>query len=120
MDVKQFIIDYYHALLKPETLKDFLHPQVLVEWHSPRGYVELDIKDLIKFSEHISKQYSTLRLVVTHIVAEGDKKVSVRYINMITTPEDPLSEKELSQSMSFWELKDNKLYRGYVMTHQIK
>lgn len=118
MDVKQFIIDYYHALLRPEKLRDFLHPQVLVEWHSPRGYVELDIKDLVKFSEVISKQYTTLRLNVTHVVAEGDNKVSVRYTNMITTPQDPLSEKELSQSMAIWELKDGKLYRGYVMTHQ--
>jgi hypothetical protein len=95
-----------------------LHPQVLVEWHSPRGYVELDIKDLIRFSEMISKQYATLRLKVTHVLAEDDNRVAARYINLITTPDDPYSEKELSQSMSVWELKDNKLYRGYVMTHQ--
>jgi hypothetical protein len=118
MDVKQFIIDYYHALLTPEGVKDFLHPQVLIEWHSPRGYLELDIKDIIKFSEVISKQYTTLRLNVTHIVAEGDNRVSVRYINMVTTPDDPENEKELSQSISIWELKNNKLYRGYVMSHQ--
>lgn len=118
MDVKQFIVDYYHALLDPQKVKDFLHPQMLIEWQSPRGYLELDVKDLLKFSEVVSKQYSTLKLNVTHIIAESDNRVAVRYINLITTPEDPLNEKELSQSMSIWELKDNKLYRGYVMTHQ--
>lgn len=119
MDVKQFIIDYYHALLTPEKLKDFLHPNALVQWHSPRGYLELDYKELIRFSEFTSKQYSTLRLKVTHVIAEGDNKVSARYINYITTPDNPLEEKELSLSMSIWELLDGKLYRGFVMTHQI-
>lgn len=118
MDIKKFIIDYYHALLDPEGVKDFLHPNMLIQWQSPRGYLELDANELVQFSKMISKQYSTLRLEVTHIVAEAEDKVAARYINFITTPDNPTIEKELSHSIAIWQLKDGKLYRGFVMTHQ--
>lgn len=119
MDIKSFILDYYKALLNPEEVKKYLHPQMLIKWQSNKGYLELEVNDLLNFSRLISKQYSTLRLNVSDVIVEGNK-VAVRYTNFITTPDNPLHEKELSNSMSMWELKDNKLYRGYVMTHDFE
>lgn len=119
MDIKQFITDYYNSLLKPENIKNFLHPQAVIEWHSQRGYVELDATDVVKFMEVVSKNNSNLRFRVTHLVAEGENKVAAKYVNYLESKEELGAEKEVSHGISIWELKDNKLYRGYVMTNQI-
>lgn len=119
MDIKEFITGYYNALLKPEEVTKYVHPQMVIRWQSSKGYLELEPNDLLNFSKLISKQYTTLRLDVLDVMAEGDK-VAVRYASIITSPDNPLEEKELSHSMSMWELKDNKLYRGYVITSDLE
>ncbi len=119
MDVKQFIKDYYENLLTPENLKNFLHPQAIIEWHSQRGYVEMDTAEIVKFMEVVSRNNTTLRFRVTHLVAEGEDKVAAKYINYLESADDLNIEKEVSHGISIWELKDNKLYRGYIITNQI-
>jgi predicted SnoaL-like aldol condensation-catalyzing enzyme len=115
MDIKQFITDYYHALVNPEEVKKFVHPNLRIEWHSVKGFIELDSDEVVRFAQQFGKNYATLRLEITHIIAEGNS-VAVRYINYVTTPDDP-HETALTQSVAIWELQDNKLYRGYVMSH---
>jgi len=114
MDVKKFITGYYHALINPQEVRKFMHPNLKIEWHSTRGYVELTAGEVIQFAEQMQKNYASLRIEITHIVVEGSS-VAVRYINYVTTTDDAF-EKPLTQSVAFWELQDNKLYRGYVMS----
>ena len=116
MDVKEFIRGYYRSLLDPEEVKNFVHPHLTIQWYSTRGYIELDADEIIKFASQLSKTYLSLRLEISHIVAESNK-VSVRYANHVTTAENPFEEKVLSHSIAIWELKDGLLYRGYVMSH---
>lgn len=114
MDVKQFITDYYHTLRNPEEVRKFLHPNLRIEWYSVRGFIELDGDEVVRFAKQFGSNYATLRLEITHIIAEGNS-VSVRYINYVTTDDDPF-ERALTQSVAIWELQDNKLYRGYIMS----
>lgn len=116
MEPKELVLAYYNALIDPEKVTKYVHPDLLIQWDSTRGYVEIDSTEIVVFAKQSQKAYNTLRLEISHIIQEGNT-VSVRYINHITTHEDPYNEKAIFHSVAIWEIKDNLLYRGYVMSH---
>ena len=52
---------------------------------------------------------------ITHVIQEGNM-VSVRYSHFVKTIENPREEMLLAHFCVIWEVKDNKLYRGYQMS----
>ena len=44
MSAKEIVQEFYKsdALINSEVLKDFLHPEVIVEWYSSKGLVQLN------------------------------------------------------------------------------
>ena len=116
MDIKQFIRDYYNSILDPEAIKNFLHPKVDIQWYSLRGFIEISKDEFIGLAEQLNKRYSNSRFEISHIIAEG-QQVSIRYAHLVRTLENPDIETVLSHTNAIWELKDNKLFKGYIMTH---
>ena len=116
MEPKETVMAYYNALLNPEEISRYVHRDMLVKWYGVRGFMEIDGAEIVMFAKQSKKKYNTLRFEISHCIQEGNQ-VSVRYTNHITTHENPYEEKILFHSISIWELKDNLLYRGYVVSH---
>ncbi|MXN90733.1 nuclear transport factor 2 family protein [Flavobacterium sp. Sd200] len=117
MTPKETVLAYYNALLHPEEISRYVHRDMYIQWHSVRGFIEIDSNEIIVFAKQSQKNYLSLRLEISHCIEEGNQ-VAVRYTNYITTPESPYEEKVLFHSVAFWELKDGLMYKGYVVSHE--
>ena len=103
------------AIINSKLLGTLLHEDASLEWHSSKGLVNMTRADMIALSEELSKAYLSSRFDIGHIVAEN-QKVAVRYSHYVSTIENPNEEMLLAHFMIIWELKDEKLYRGYQMS----
>ncbi|MFN7099194.1 MAG: nuclear transport factor 2 family protein [Flavobacterium sp.] len=117
MSVKEIVQKFYKsdALIDSAVIKDFLHPEVLVEWNSSKGFVELDYNALVQLSDELSKAYVRSKVRISHILSENDL-VSLRYSHFVKTIENPREEMLLAHFNVIWQIKDNKLFRGYQMS----
>lgn len=117
MSTKEIVQKFYKsdALIDSEVIKDFLHPEVIVEWNSSKGFLHLDYSSLINLSKELSKAYVRSKVRISHIVAENNL-ISVRYSHFVKTIENPREEMLLAHFLVIWEIKDNKLFRGYQMS----
>ena len=78
-------------------------------------YLKLKHQDIIDLTTELGKAYVRSKARITHILEEGNT-VSVRYSHYVKTIENPREEMLLAHFMVIWELKNNKLYRGYQMS----
>ncbi|MBQ0908723.1 nuclear transport factor 2 family protein [Flavobacterium sp. F-328] len=117
MSVKEIVQKFYKsdALIDSAVIKDFLHPEVVVEWNSSKGFVELDYNALVQLSDELSKAYVRSKVRISHILSENDM-VSLRYSHFVKTIENPREEMLLAHFNVIWQIKDNKLFRGYQMS----
>ena len=117
MSEKEFIQQFYKsdALIDSDVLKEYLHADVLVDWNSSKGFVQLDYDSLMNLSNDLSKAYVRSKVRISHIISENDT-VSVRYSHYVKTIENPREEMLLAHFIAIWQIKDNKLYRGYQMS----
>lgn len=117
MSAKEIVQEFYKsdALLDNETVSKLLHADVVLEWHSSKGFLKLKHQEIIDLTNELSKAYVRSKARITHILEEGNT-VSVRYSHYVKTIENPREEMLLAHFMVIWELKYNKLYRGYQMS----
>ena len=117
MNTKEIVQNFYKSdvLIEPNLVKEFLHPEVILEWHSTQGFLKLNYDDIIVLSTDLSKAYIRSKSKITHIIAE-DNTVSVRYAHYVKTIENPREEMLLAHFIVLWELKNDILYRGYQMS----
>ena len=117
MSAKEIVQEFYKsdALLENETVSKLLHDDVVLEWHSSKGFLKLQRHEIIDLTTELGKAYVRSKARITHIVEEGNT-VSVRYSHYVKTIENPREEMLLAHFMVIWELKDNKLFRGYQMS----
>ncbi len=117
MSAKEIVQEFYKsdALLENETVSKLLHNDVVLEWHSSKGFLKLNRQEIINLTTELGKAYVRSKARITHILEEGNT-VSVRYSHYVKTIENPREEMLLAHFMVIWELKDNKLYRGYQMS----
>jgi hypothetical protein len=117
MSAKEIVQDFYKsdALINSEILKDFLHADISLEWNSSAGFIRHDYQSLLNLSNELSKAYVRSKVRISHIIAENNI-VSVRYSHFVKTIENPREEMLLAHFFTIWEIKDNKLYRGYQMS----
>jgi len=117
MTAKELVSDYYRdgAFRNKDNMKNYLHDDLLVKWHSSKGYLELEKEDLLALAAELDKSYSAARLDITHIISEGNL-VTVRYTHYVNAIENPGEEMVLAHFVVIWEVKDNKFHRGYLMS----
>ncbi|MCL6462478.1 hypothetical protein SAMN05444372_105105 [Flavobacterium micromati] len=117
MSAKQIVEKFYKsdALIDSTVLKEYLHPDIIVEWNSSKGFVELNYNTLIDLSIELSKAYVRSKVRISHIVAENDL-VSIRYSHFVKTIENPREEMLLAHFITIWQIKEGKLFRGYQMS----
>ncbi|MFP9099342.1 nuclear transport factor 2 family protein [Flavobacterium sp. RHBU_24] len=115
MAPKEVVEAYYRDMFEPIGIKPHLHPECKVYWNNSAGFKELTADGLISMIAHLKARFLTSRLELTHIIAEG-QQVAVRYAHNITAP-DTLEEITFAYSMAIWEIQDDKMYRGYIVSH---
>jgi hypothetical protein len=117
MSAKEIVKSFYKsdAFINPAIMKEYLHPDCILDWNSSEGFIQLNYEALIDRTSSISRAYVRTKSRISHIIGEGDT-VSVRFSHYVKTIENPREEMFLAHKMIIWELKDNKLYRGYQMS----
>ena len=117
MSAKSIVQEFYKSdvLLESDKVKALLHPDVVLEWHSTKGFLKLKKDQIVELSSELSKAYVRSKSRISHIVSDGNI-VSVRYSHYVKTIENPREEMLLAHFMVIWEVKDDKLYRGYQMS----
>ena len=117
MSIKEFVQKFYKsdALIDSEILKTYLHPDVILEWNSSKGFIQMDYASIIEMANELSRAYVRSKVRISHIISEDDL-VSVRYSHFVKTIENPREEMLLAHFSTIWQIKDDKLYRGYQMS----
>lgn len=117
MKAKDIVANFYKSdvILDVKTLDELLHPDVQLDWHSTKGFLKLSKKQLLDMSLELSKAYVRSKNNITHLIDKGNL-VTVRYSQYVKTLENPREEMFLAHFMVIWEIKDDKLYRGYQMS----
>ena len=117
MASKKLIQNFYKsdALIDADVMKEYLHPEIILDWNSSKGFVQLNYESILNLSLELSKAYVRSKVRISHILAENDL-VSVRYSHYVKTIENPREEMFLANFIVIWPIKDDKLYRGYQMS----
>ena len=117
MSAKKLVQNFYKsdALIDAEVMKDYLHPEIILDWNSSKGFVQMDYDAILHMTNDLSKAYVRSKVRISHILSENDL-VSVRYSHYVKTIENPREEMFLANFITIWQLKDDKLYRGYQMS----
>ena len=117
MSAKKIVQDFYKsdALIDAKVMSEFLHPEIVVEWNSTKGFLKMNYEEIIALTEQMSKAYVRSKARINPIVAEKDM-VSLRFSHYVKTFENPREEMLLAHFFVIWEVKDGKLFRGYQMS----
>jgi hypothetical protein len=99
----------------PNVVADYFHKDCELHWTSSQGFKLLKYKDLIHFFDGTRKAYDALRFEFTHLI-ESNSTVITRHSLFGNTIEAPDTETILGHFSTIWEIKDNKLFRGYEMS----
>ncbi|WP_306350104.1 nuclear transport factor 2 family protein [Flavobacterium sp. '19STA2R22 D10 B1'] len=114
---KDIVYDFYQsdALINKEKMQAYLHPEVTLEWDSSKGFHEFDHHGLLKLADELERSYNTSRVEISHLLQE-DNLVTLRYRQYVTLFENPTEEIALAKFIVIWELKEQKLFKGYQMS----
>lgn len=117
---KELVKDFYRSdLLKVEgVLEKFFHEDMVLIWNSANGMSIMHYDDLKSFFSEIKRTYADLRIEVSHIL-QDDNHVTIRYKYYIKTIENPDEELGIAHFIAIWEVKDDKLYRGYQVSQPV-
>ena len=117
---KEVVRGFYKSdLLKDETiLEKYFHPEAVLIWNSDDGLTIMHNEELIAFFLEIRRTYFDLRLEVSHLLAD-DNHVTIRYKYYVRTIENPDEELGIAHFIAIWEVKDDKLYRGYQISQPV-
>ncbi len=117
---KEIIRDFYRAniLKESDVLERFFHPEMELIWNSANGLSIMHYNDIGAFFEEVRRTYNDLRLEVSHLLAD-ENFVTIRYKYYVRTMENPDEEMGISHFIAIWEVKDDKIFRGYQVSQPV-
>ncbi|MGO3183708.1 MAG: nuclear transport factor 2 family protein [Aequorivita sp.] len=117
---KEVVRDFYRSdILGDNTvLERFFHPDLVLVWNSPSGLSIKHYDDVIEFFGEIRRSYDNLRVEISHLLADGPQ-VTIRYKYYIRTMENPDEELAIAHFIAIFEVKDEKIYRGYQISQPV-
>ncbi len=111
--VKNFFeSDFYKDTTQLET---YLHPKVIVNWSSSAGHNVLNYNEFAAMATEMGKSFEALNCEVTHLLQENNF-VTIRFSYTANTIEEPDEDIPIAHFIAIWEIKDQKLYKGFVMS----
>jgi len=117
---KEIVRDFYRSdILGDDTvLERFFHPELVLIWNSAHGLSIMHYDDVVKFFEEVRRSYNDLRVEVSHLLAD-DNHVTIRYKYYIRTKENPDEELGIAHFIAIFEVKDEKIFRGYQISQPV-
>jgi len=100
-------------------IEKYFHPQVKATWNGVEGLTTLDFNDLSDFFTDIRKNYKDLKIEISHLLQDGNS-ATIRYKYYVRPIENPDEEIGIAHFLCIWEVKDEKLYRGYQVSQPFK
>ncbi|MCF8322204.1 MAG: nuclear transport factor 2 family protein [Flavobacterium sp.] len=118
MKPKDIVLDFYKTdmFLDKMYIKQLLHPEILLDWNSSKGNIKMGFDAILAFMDDFSKGYIRSKIKISHILQDKNL-VSVRYSHFVKTIENPREEMLIGHFFVIWEVKDEKLFRGFQMSH---
>ena len=117
---KEIVRNFYLSdILHDKTiLKKYFHSELVLIWNSMDGLTIMHYEDIVEFFSEIRRAYEDLRVEVSHLL-QDDNYVTIRYKYYVRTIENPDEELGISHFIAIWEVKDEKLYRGYQVSQPV-
>ena len=117
---KQIVGQFFSSdiLNDNSVLEKYFHKDLVLIWNSSNGLTIMNHDDIIEFFSEIKRTYNDLRIEISHLL-EDDNHVTVRYKYYVKTIENPDEELGISHFIAIWEVKDDKLYRGYQVSQPV-
>lgn len=116
MSPKKIVKRFYNLdLAKDEDVMSFFHKNCKLHWNTSKGFTALDYQGIEAMLIEIKKSYISFKYKLSHLLEEGNS-VTARYTIYVTPIENPDEEQPLAHFISIWELKKEKLYRGYEIS----
>ncbi|WP_269242802.1 nuclear transport factor 2 family protein [Flavobacterium limnophilum] len=118
MKPKDIVLDFYKSdvLLDKKTVSELLHPEVTIDWNSSEGFIQMDYEDMMSLTDQMARAYIRSKIRISHILQE-DNLVSLRFSHFVKTIENPREDMLLGNFFVIWEIKDEKLFKGFQMSH---
>jgi predicted SnoaL-like aldol condensation-catalyzing enzyme len=119
-NAKEIVKNFYKSnILNDETVMErFFHPELVLIWNSANGLAIMHFDDIVNFFNEVRRSYFDLRIEVSHLLAD-DNHVTIRYKYYIRTIENPDEELGIAHFIAIWEVKDDKIYRGYQVSQPV-
>ncbi|MCW8980993.1 MAG: nuclear transport factor 2 family protein [Altibacter sp.] len=117
---KEIVRNFYRSnILNDDTILDrFFHKDIVLIWNSSNGLSIMHYDDLVNFFSEVRRSYNDLRVEVSHLLSDANH-VTIRYKYYIRTMENPDEELGIAHFIAIWEVKDDKLYRGYQVSQPV-
>ena len=121
MSNKEVVKEFFETNIfnNPARAAEFLHPELQLIWRSSTGRKELNFNETVELMRLTSEGFHDSRIEITHLIEEGDM-VASQFILYVNTIENPDEELRIAHFQNFYELKDNKLYRGWWLSQPVE
>lgn len=116
MSNKDLVINFFTSKYYKHTsdFEKYIHPDIKIDWNSSKGFFQFDYEKFKSMSFEMGKSFENMSPEFSHLVEENDKVCARFTYNVETLESSDLIN--LADFFSIWEIKDNQLYRGYIMS----
>jgi hypothetical protein len=117
MTAKKIIQDFYKsdAFINVAEMETYLHEDFILEWHSSKGFSKLNKEEVLELAKELAASYDRSKIKI-HSILQEKNQVAVRYTHFVNAVENPREEMLLANFFVIWELKEDKLFRGFQMS----
>ena len=116
MSAKKVVKSFYDLdLSKAENVMDLFHKDCSLQWNSSNGFTTFDYDGVKNMLAGLKRSFLSFKFRVSHLL-EDENNVTARYTIYVTSIERPEEEDPLAHFISIWEVKDDKLYKGYEIS----
>lgn len=116
MAPKEVLRNFYNMdLAKEANAMSMFHKDCELHWNSSKGFTILNYSTINNMLEGVRKSFLTFKYRLSHLLEDG-VTVTARYTIYVTPIEKPDEEEALAHFISIWEVKDDKLFRGYEIS----
>lgn len=110
--VKNFFSSKYYK--NTADFEKYIHPKIKIDWNSSKGFFQFDYEKFKSMSTEMGKSFENMSPEFSHLIEENDKVCARFTYNVETLESSDLIG--LANFFSIWEIKDDKLYKGFIMT----
>ncbi|MBA4276103.1 nuclear transport factor 2 family protein [Flavobacterium sp.] len=118
MTPKDIVLEFYKsdALLNKKVVRELLHPEFTIDWNSSEGFIQMNYQDMMSLIDQMAIAYIRSKIRISHIIQENNL-VSLRFSHFVKTIENPREDMLLGNFFVIWEIKDDKLFKGFQMSY---